>query len=87
HAEVRASEITPMVVVVMVFILLQGLLIRVLMRALQQMGRGMRDIDDGAGALTERLAITAQDEFGARAIDQGASTKIMIMVLPPKGTE
>ncbi|MCJ2373331.1 methyl-accepting chemotaxis protein [Pseudomonas sp. RGM 3321] len=66
-AEFRASAITAMVVVVMVIILLLGLLIRVLMQPLHQMGRAMRDIADGEGDLTKRLAITSQDEFGALA--------------------
>ncbi|KPY43028.1 Chemotaxis protein [Pseudomonas syringae pv. rhaphiolepidis] len=65
--EFRTSAITAMVVVVMVIILLLGLLIRVLMQPLHQMGRAMRDIADGEGDLTKRLAITSQDEFGALA--------------------
>ncbi len=64
--EFRTSAITAMVVV-MVIILLLGLLIRVLMQPLHQMGRAMRDIADGEGDLTKRLAITSQDEFGALA--------------------
>nr|WP_122358966.1 methyl-accepting chemotaxis protein [Pseudomonas ficuserectae] len=63
--EFRTSAITAMVVVVI--ILLLGLLIRVLMQPLHQMGRAMRDIADGEGDLTKRLAITSQDEFGALA--------------------
>ncbi|MCD5996213.1 methyl-accepting chemotaxis protein [Pseudomonas sp. CDFA 602] len=66
-SEFRASAITAMVVVVVVIILLLGLLIRVLMQPLHQMGRAMRDIADGEGDLTKRLAITSQDEFGALA--------------------
>ncbi|RMR57206.1 Histidine kinase, HAMP region:Cache:Bacterial chemotaxis sensory transducer [Pseudomonas syringae pv. syringae] len=66
-AEFRASAITAMVVVVVVIILLLGLLIRVLMQPLHQMGRAMRDIADGEGDLTKRLAITSQDEFGELA--------------------
>ncbi|EGH48660.1 histidine kinase, HAMP region:Cache: chemotaxis sensory transducer, partial [Pseudomonas syringae pv. pisi str. 1704B] len=62
-----ASAITAMVVVVVVIILLLGLLIRVLMQPLHQMGRAMRDIADGEGDLTKRLAITSQDEFGELA--------------------
>ncbi|WP_147462278.1 methyl-accepting chemotaxis protein, partial [Pseudomonas syringae] len=65
--EFRTSAITAMVVVVMVIILLLGLLIRVLMQPLHQMGRAMRDIADGEGDLTKRLAITSHDEFGALA--------------------
>ncbi|MCF5715146.1 methyl-accepting chemotaxis protein [Pseudomonas tremae] len=66
-SEFRTSAITAMVVVVLVIILLLGLLIRVLMQPLHQMGRAMRDIADGEGDLTKRLAITSQDEFGALA--------------------
>ncbi|AAO55987.1 Chemotaxis protein [Pseudomonas syringae pv. tomato] len=65
--EFRTSAITAMVVVVMVIILLLGPLIRVLMQPLHQMGRAMRDIADGEGDLTKRLAITSHDEFGALA--------------------
>ncbi|MEN1833106.1 methyl-accepting chemotaxis protein [Pseudomonas lijiangensis] len=66
-SEFRTSAITAMGVVVLVIILLLGLLIRVLMQPLHQMGRAMRDIADGEGDLTKRLAITSQDEFGELA--------------------
>jgi methyl-accepting chemotaxis protein len=65
--EFRTSAITAMVISVVIIILLLGLLIRVLMQPLHQMGRAMRDIADGDGDLTKRLAITSQDEFGALA--------------------
>ncbi|RMQ50945.1 Methyl-accepting chemotaxis protein [Pseudomonas cichorii] len=66
-SEFRSSAITAMGVVVLVIILLLGLLIRILMQPLHQMGRAMRDIADGEGDLTKRLAITSQDEFGELA--------------------
>ncbi|GFM50201.1 methyl-accepting chemotaxis protein [Pseudomonas capsici] len=66
-SEFRTSAIAAMGVVVLVIILLLGLLIRVLMQPLHQMGRAMRDIADGEGDLTKRLAITSQDEFGELA--------------------
>ena len=66
-SEFRTSAVTAMVVVVLGIILLLGLLIRVLMQPLHQMGRAMRDIADGEGDLTKRLAITSGDEFGALA--------------------
>jgi methyl-accepting chemotaxis protein len=65
--EFRTSAITAMVIAVVIIILLLGLLIRILMQPLHQMGRAMRDIADGDGDLTKRLAITSQDEFGALA--------------------
>ncbi len=65
--EFRTSAITAMVISVVIIILLLGLLIRVLMQPLHQMGRAMRDIADGEGDLTKRLAITSQDEFGELA--------------------
>jgi methyl-accepting chemotaxis protein len=65
--EFRTSAITAMVISVVIIILLLGLLIRVLMQPLHQMGRAMRDIADGDGDLTKRLAITSQDEFGELA--------------------
>ena len=66
-SEFRTSALTAMVISVVIIILLLGLLIRVLMQPLHQMGRAMRDIADGDGDLTKRLAITSQDEFGALA--------------------
>ena len=65
--EFRSSAITAMVISVVIIILLLGLLIRVLMQPLHQMGRAMRDIAEGEGDLTKRLAITSQDEFGELA--------------------
>ncbi|MCD5979354.1 methyl-accepting chemotaxis protein [Pseudomonas sp. CDFA 611] len=65
--EFRTSAITAMVISVVIIILLLGMLISVLMQPLHQMGRAMRDIADGDGDLTKRLAITSQDEFGELA--------------------
>ncbi|MDY7560836.1 methyl-accepting chemotaxis protein [Pseudomonas sp. 10B1] len=66
-SEFRTSALTAMIIIVVVVVLLLGFLIRVLMQPLHQMGRAMRDIADGEGDLTKRLAIEAQDEFGALA--------------------
>ncbi|WP_297839443.1 methyl-accepting chemotaxis protein [Pseudomonas sp.] len=66
-SEFRTSALTAMIIIVVVVVLLLGLLIRVLMQPLHQMGRAMRDIADGEGDLTKRLAIESQDEFGALA--------------------
>ncbi|MDB5982780.1 MAG: mcpB 5 [Pseudomonas sp.] len=66
-SEFRTSAFTAMIVVVIFIVLLLGLLIRVLMQPLHQMGRAMRDIADGEGDLTKRLSIDSQDEFGALA--------------------
>ncbi|MCQ9422185.1 methyl-accepting chemotaxis protein [Pseudomonas sp. LJDD11] len=70
--EFRSSAITAMLVVVLAVILILGLLIRVLMQPLHQMGSAMRDIAAGEGDLTKRLNITSQDEFGelARSFNQ-----------------
>jgi methyl-accepting chemotaxis protein len=63
-SEFRSSAITAMVIAVAI---IMGLLIRVLMQPLHQMGRAMQDIADGEGDLTKRLSIVSQDEFGAMA--------------------
>ncbi|MBD8708918.1 methyl-accepting chemotaxis protein [Pseudomonas sp. CFBP 13711] len=66
-SEFRSSAIFAMVIAVAIIMVLLGLLIRVLMQPLHQMGRAMQDIADGEGDLTMRLAIVSQDEFGALA--------------------
>jgi methyl-accepting chemotaxis protein len=66
-SDFRASAITAMIISVIIIITLLGLLIRVLMQPLHQMGRAMRDIADGEGDLTKRLTIMSQDEFGTLA--------------------
>lgn len=65
--EFRASAITAMVIIVAIILLALGLLIRLLMQPLHQMGRAMQDIAEGEGDLTKRLSIEARDEFGALA--------------------
>nr|WP_268800836.1 methyl-accepting chemotaxis protein [Pseudomonas sp. BSw22131] len=66
-SEFRSSAITAMVIAVAIIMLLLGLLIRVLMQPLHQMGRAIQDIADGEGDLTKRLSINSQDEFGQMA--------------------
>jgi len=66
-SEFRASAITAMLIAVAIIIVLLGLLIRVLMRPLHQMGRAMADIADGEGDLTKRLNTDSNDEFGQMA--------------------
>jgi methyl-accepting chemotaxis protein len=66
-SEFRASAITAMLIAVAIIIVLLGLLIRVLMRPLHQMGRAMADIADGEGDLTKRLNNDSNDEFGQMA--------------------
>ncbi|CRI54983.1 chemotaxis protein [Pseudomonas sp. CCOS 191] len=65
--ELRTSAVVATLIAVVVIIALLGLLIRVLMEPLHVMGRAMRDIAEGEGDLTRRLAIHAQDEFGSLA--------------------
>jgi methyl-accepting chemotaxis protein len=66
-SEFRSSAITAMVIAVAIIMLLLGLLIRVLMQPLHQMGRAMADIADGEGDLTKRLNNDSNDEFGRMA--------------------
>ncbi|MDG3714603.1 HAMP domain-containing protein, partial [Pseudomonas aeruginosa] len=47
---------------------LLGMLIRVLMQPLTDMGRAMQDIAQGEGDLTKRLKVTSNDEFGTLAM-------------------
>lgn len=60
----RTSAVVATLVAVVVIILLLGMLITVLMRPLNVMGRAMQDIAAGEGDLTRRLTIQNQDEFG-----------------------
>jgi methyl-accepting chemotaxis protein len=60
----RTSAVVATLVAVVVIILLLGMLITVLMRPLNVMGRAMQDIAAGEGDLTRRLTIESQDEFG-----------------------
>ncbi|MCU7223221.1 methyl-accepting chemotaxis protein, partial [Pseudomonas brassicacearum] len=63
----RTSAIIAMLIAVAAIAGLLGLLIPVLMRPLTTMGRAMRDIAEGEGDLTRRLAVQQQDEFGELA--------------------
>ena len=65
--EFRASAIIATVIAVVIIMLLLGMLIRVLMQPLHVMGRAMRDIAQGEGDLTRRLAVQGKDEFGELA--------------------
>ena len=63
----RTSAIIAMLIAVAAIAGLLGLLIPVLMRPLTTMGRAMRDIAEGEGDLTRRLAVQHKDEFGELA--------------------
>lgn len=63
-SEFRTSAVVATTVAVVVIILLLGMLITVLMRPLNVMGRAMQDIAAGEGDLTRRLDVQNQDEFG-----------------------
>ncbi len=65
----RASAIFATLIAVLITLLLLGMLIRVLMQPLRLMGKAMRDIAQGEGDLTRRLAVHSQDEFGELASD------------------
>ena len=64
----RASAVVAALIAVVVIMLLLGMLIRVLMRPLTDMGRAMANIAEGEGDLTRRLAVQTNDEFGELAI-------------------
>jgi methyl-accepting chemotaxis protein len=63
----RSSAVVVTLVAVLIIVALLGMLIRVLMQPLHQMGRAMHDIAEGEGDLTRRLTIHNHDEFGALA--------------------
>nr|WP_122432207.1 methyl-accepting chemotaxis protein [Pseudomonas viridiflava] len=63
-SEFRNSAIVATVIAVVLIIGLLGMLLSVLMRPLNLMGRAMHDIAAGEGDLTKRLVIQSQDEFG-----------------------
>ncbi len=63
-SEFRTSAIVAMLIAVLIIISLLGMLIRVLMQPLLDMGRAMHDIAEGEGDLTKRLVIHGHDEFG-----------------------
>ncbi len=62
--EFRASAIIMTIVAVVGILFLLGMLIRVLMQPLHVMAGAMRDIAQGEGDLTKRLAVQSNDEFG-----------------------
>ncbi|MBV4492141.1 methyl-accepting chemotaxis protein McpA [Pseudomonas sp. RD9SR1] len=66
-SQFRTSAIIAMLIAVAAIGGLLGLLIPVLMRPLTTMGRAMRDIAEGEGDLTRRLAVQNKDEFGELA--------------------
>lgn len=63
----RTSAVFAALIAVVVVMLLLGMLIRVLMRPLTDMGRAMANIAEGEGDLTRRLAVQSKDEFGQLA--------------------
>jgi methyl-accepting chemotaxis protein len=60
----RTSALIAMIIAVLAIAALLSLLIQVLMRPLVTMSGAMRDIAQGEGDLTRRLAVTSRDEFG-----------------------
>ncbi|HEJ1680209.1 TPA: methyl-accepting chemotaxis protein PctB, partial [Pseudomonas aeruginosa] len=65
--KLRTSAIVAALIAVVAIVLLLGMLIRVLMQPLTDMGRAMQDIAQGEGDLTKRLKVTSNDEFGTLA--------------------
>ena len=63
----RTTALVATVIAVAFILVLLGMLIRVLMRPLTDMGRAMANIAEGEGDLTRRLAVQTNDEFGALA--------------------
>ncbi|AWM59084.1 methyl-accepting chemotaxis protein [Stutzerimonas stutzeri] len=63
----RTSAVVAALIAVGVILLLLGMLMRVLMRPLTDMGRAMANIAEGEGDLTRRLAVQSKDEFGELA--------------------
>jgi methyl-accepting chemotaxis protein len=63
-SEFRNSAVVATLIAVVLIICLIGVLLSVLMRPLNVMGRAMHDIAAGDGDLTKRLEIHSQDEFG-----------------------
>ncbi|AGA87998.1 methyl-accepting chemotaxis protein [Stutzerimonas stutzeri] len=66
-ASFRTSAVVAALTAVGVILLLLGMLMRVLMRPLTDMGRAMANIAEGEGDLTRRLAVQSKDEFGELA--------------------
>src|SRR5690606_31458410 len=63
----RTSALIVTVMAVVFILILLGMLIRVLMRPLTDMGRAMANIAEGEGDLTRRLDVQTRDEFGELA--------------------
>lgn len=63
----RTSALIVTVVAVVFILVLLGMLIRVLMGPLTDMGRAMANIAEGEGDLTRRLDVQSRDEFGELA--------------------
>ncbi|WP_320077452.1 methyl-accepting chemotaxis protein, partial [Klebsiella pneumoniae] len=66
-SEFRTSAIVATLIAVVGIMLLLGMLIRVLMQPLTDMGRAMQDIAQGEGDLTRRLSSERADELGSIA--------------------
>ena len=66
-ASFRASAMIVTVIAVVFILALLGMLMRVLMRPLTDMGRAMANIAEGEGDLTRRLEVQSRDEFGELA--------------------
>ncbi|KZX50640.1 chemotaxis protein [Stutzerimonas frequens] len=63
----RTTALVATIAAVAFILLLLGMLMRVLMRPLRDMGRAMANIAEGEGDLTRRLAVQSRDEFGQLA--------------------
>nr|WP_281687093.1 methyl-accepting chemotaxis protein [Pseudomonas citronellolis] len=66
-SDFRTSAVIATLVAIVAIIFLLGMLIRVLMQPLTDMGRAMQDIAQGEGDLTKRLKVDSRDEFGLLA--------------------
>ncbi len=63
-SQFRKSALIAIVISIVAIMLLLGLLIRVLMWPLRDMGQAMANIAEGEGDLTQRLEVVSRDEFG-----------------------
>lgn len=63
----RTTALLATVLAVAFILMLLGMLIRVLMRPLTEMGQAMENIAQGEGDLTRRLNVESNDEFGTLA--------------------
>ncbi|OBY60590.1 methyl-accepting chemotaxis protein [Pseudomonas sp. AU12215] len=66
-SDFRNTAIIATVIAIVAILFLLGMLIRVLMAPLTDMGRAMQDIAQGDGDLTKRLQVASNDEFGVLA--------------------